>query len=44
MLRKEDGLNGEVTDVEIDKEEKGGDDDLELLGASSQGPERARVE
>lgn len=41
ILREEDGMDGEVTDIESDKEEKGEDDDIKILGASSQGPKRA---
>lgn len=37
-------MDGEVTDVEGDKEEKGEDDIVKILGASSQGPIRARLE
>ena len=40
ILREEDGMDGEVTDIESDKE-KGEDDDIKILGASSQGPKRA---
>ena len=41
ILREEDGMDGEVKDIESDKEEKGEDDDVKILGASSQGPKRA---
>ncbi|MCJ1349585.1 hypothetical protein MMC31_007826 [Peltigera leucophlebia] len=46
MLREEDGMDGEVTDVESDHEEDKGeeDDDMEILGARPRGSKRARVE
>ena len=44
VLGEEDGMDGEVTDIESDEEEKGEDDDITILGASSQGPKRARLE
>lgn len=46
MLREEDGMEGEVTDVERDHEEDQGeeDDDMEILGARPRGSKRARVE
>lgn len=33
MLREEDGIDREVTDVEIDEEDKGEDNDMEILEA-----------
>ena len=33
MLREEGGIDGEVTDVECDDEDKGEDDDMEILEA-----------
>ena len=38
MLREEDGIDGEVTDVESDEGDKGEDDDMEILGARPQEP------
>ena len=34
MLREEDGIDGEVTDVESDEEDKRADDGMEILGGS----------
>lgn len=42
-LEQEDGIDGKVIDIKCD-EEKGEDDDIEILGASSRGPKRARLE
>ena len=48
MLREEDGMDEEVTDVESDHEEdkgeEGDDDDVEILGARPRGSKRVRVE
>lgn len=47
MLREEDGMDGEVTDVESDHEEDKGEedaDDMEILGAHTRESERARVQ
>ena len=33
MLREEDGMDGEVTDVESDEGDRSKDDDIEILGA-----------
>ena len=33
ILREEAGIDGEVTDFESDDEDKGEDDDMEILGA-----------
>ena len=38
ILRDEDGMDGEVTDVGSDEEEKGEDDEIEILSASSRRP------
>lgn len=43
ILGEEDRMDGEVTEIESDEEEKGEDDDIEILGASSRGPKRARL-
>ena len=46
MLREEDGMDEEVTDVESDHEEDKDeeDDDIEILGARPRGSKRVRVE
>ncbi len=46
ILREEDGMDEEVTDVESDhKEDKDEeDDDIEILGARPRGSKRVRVE
>ncbi len=41
MLREEDGMDGEVTDVESDEGDKGEDDDMEITGARPREPKRA---
>ena len=41
ILREEHGMDEEMTDFEGDKEEKGEDDVIKILGASSQGLKRA---
>lgn len=43
ILGEEDRIDVEVTEIESDEEEKGQDDDIEILGASSRGPKRARL-
>ena len=44
MLREEDGMDEEVTDVESDERDKGEDDDMEILGACPRELKRARIE
>ncbi len=46
MLREEDGIDEEVTDVESDNQEDKDkeDDDIEILGARPQGSKLVRVE
>ena len=38
MLRGKDGIDGEVIDVEIDEEDKGEVDDIEILRARPREP------
>lgn len=38
MLREEDGIEGEETDVESDEEDKGDDDHMEILEARPREP------
>ncbi len=46
MLREEDGIDEEVTDVESDHEEDNDeeDNDIEILGAHPRGSKQVRVE
>ena len=44
MLREEDGMDGEVTDVESDMGDKGEDDDMEITGTRPRESIRARLE
>lgn len=44
VLREEDGMDGEVTDVESDMGDKGEDDDMEITGARPRESIRARLE
>lgn len=43
ILREEDKVDGEVIDIESDNEDKGEDDDIEILGARLQEPKQARI-
>lgn len=44
MLREEDAMDGEVTDVESDMGDKGEEDDMEITGARPRESIRARLE